>query len=1638
MLFPINALINKNIATQKFCIFIFLFIKKQLKERWSLVKRILALLIAGLMLLPMAVMAEPEKITIYVSPDGDDCNQGTIEKPIKSLRTAINAASQHAGKRPVEVIFRGGHYKLTDTIKMHEGDSGTEEFPVVYKAMEGETPYFSAATEFTLSQMEVVTDEKILARLPKEVRGKVMQMDLKKLGINYLDELCANGYKFGKTGDDYIRNIAYLVADNRYQMLSQWPNGDYNYDHYVGIIKNGSTSYLSNDGGIFEYEGSHPDRWETADDMYIASFCGYDFRLEYSRIKNIDKELRRITLANGTSFGVRNPNGRFKAMNLLEEIDIPSEWYLDRKTMMVYYYPPQYLNEDSVIEITTMFKDAIQMKGTRWVRFENLGFRCFGNDAIYMEGTENIELRGCDFSYIGGRAIASEHADVIVSGTKGGYHIYKEITKGIRIKECNFKYIGFNAISLNAGNEVTLENYPTEISNCVFYKCNTGPSASVITGYGIGTEIKNNSIHNAQHHALGYGRHNVKVQYNDIYNVLHDVMDAGAVYLGRVWNFCGNEISYNLIYDYEAKTPGLHQYVYGIYLDDTLSGQTVHHNILHDGGSGILVGGGAANNVHDNIVVDMSLNTLMYDARGETWDDTMWAGLKKNAEGSWFYSAEFKKQYPFVKEIVDNFTYINPKSGNVQLHPGLSVVKDNVTNGVMSIEKSVYEYSTVENNVDKVDKSIFVNPEKNDYRIRSDSEFAKNHPNALTEKNFSYDMIGPFVNEFRDSVYVSDEKGRQFSKLYPTDNQAGVDPQETSFHWDFADDADDYLITIAKDKEFTDIVLEERVHRNFIEVNQLLEINTDYYWKVRAINTSDKNYMEWDSDDAPFMFTTSPYAKLNKDALEGAVINARSTVGKIVEGTESGTFKEGAKEGLEKIVKEAEKVLTYEDWEATQDIIDKETEKVLQGIQEVGTKLNIVYENIDFMVNNGVDGWLVNDDKFSPVYNGEEVILGNPSSLGTDSNPVYTSKIMPDMNNVICFKMKFDYNGNDNAWLGLAHRQQKVDYLWTDIGFSLVIKKDVIELQQRPNVGIVKTIDNTCVPNDEWVDVEFGAINTPFGTRFLFKVNEETIFDEILSTGLIDTKGYFTIMLPAKDTTVTIKNDADIEAISNRTDLSGVVEKKAPQLVGMNNFFENSEAMNIVGDNATLENNELVIKNEGIENNPPVLTKNVTLPKNNIYEMQVCADPGDGIQAVSLRNQAVTEPDIKKVDNYTIQFTGNKIKLVRYSTKGEEILSIKENDGIYTPGKFFDLRCGVLDTNSKGNRVIVYIDGELIFDFYDSNLNTNAGGVGFYNLSAGTEFKIKGVSSEGDFVIDDIANGVYVADGEVVQASNGDRFIQKAGTWTTGNIGANGKNLMVGEGENPYLDFNAPTDPGFYKIYAWVGKAEDGDKNVEISTVCLEGIDNNSFVIDCSEGNAGWEYIGTVCQAKAGSNVLGSVKGSGQGKVYIGGFKFITTDEETFNASRLYSKDNKVTVLRQGNRTAFINGNEYLLSTAPVEVNNRTLVPIRFISEAIGAKVSWDNNTSSATIVSGSDTIVIKQDSTSYTVNGVSKTMDQPATLINNRILVPIRIISEELKKSVYWDDSGKNTIIISDREFITDELLPNVTSMSKMFKDIE
>ena len=104
-------------------------------------------------------------------------------------------------------------------------------------------------------------------------------------------------------------------------------------------------------------------------------------------------------------------------------------------------------------------------------------------------------------------------------------------------------------------------------------------------------------------------------------------------------------------------------------------------------------------------------------------------------------------------------------------------------------------------------------------------------------------------------------------------------------------------------------------------------------------------------------------------------------------------------------------------------------------------------------------------------------------------------------------------------------------------------------------------------------------------------------------------------------------------------------------------------------------------------------------------------------------------------------------------------------------------------------------------------------------------------------------------------------------------------------------------------------------------------------------------------------------------------------------------------------------------ATAFTDKNSRTMIPIRFVSEQLGAKVEWNKQTQEVVVSQADKIIKLKIGEKQVSLNGTVKQLDTAAVVKEGRTYVPLRFVGEALGAQVQWDPKGRTAYINSNGE---------------------
>lgn len=122
-----------------------------------------------------------------------------------------------------------------------------------------------------------------------------------------------------------------------------------------------------------------------------------------------------------------------------------------------------------------------------------------------------------------------------------------------------------------------------------------------------------------------------------------------------------------------------------------------------------------------------------------------------------------------------------------------------------------------------------------------------------------------------------------------------------------------------------------------------------------------------------------------------------------------------------------------------------------------------------------------------------------------------------------------------------------------------------------------------------------------------------------------------------------------------------------------------------------------------------------------------------------------------------------------------------------------------------------------------------------------------------------------------------------------------------------------------------------------------------------------------------------------------------------------------------GKTDAYVNNTKVTLDQPPVIINGRTMVPIRFVSENLGATVDWNAAVKEATITLLENKAILTVDKAQANANGYTVYLDAPATIVKStgRTIVPIRFVGDTLGCDVIWNGTEKSVTIKFSEDWI-------------------
>ena len=581
---------------------------------------------------------------IFVSTVGDDSGDGSEEEPLRTLEKAIDVANEmrEDSDKLIEILLREGTYSVTNTIKII--NSQKDDSLLKISAYQDEKVTINAGVDIPLSAMNIADSDFTNAIIDKPNAGSVLQYNLKDAQIEDFGEISLRGHLIS----DEKEAQAELSLNGEVQKLAGWPNGE-----YTGLIKpidsneygKRTKSGIAN-GCSFKVNYDRPSQWSKPEQAWLSGTIGPNYEFDYYPVSRFDSKEKRVYLSRGAlEKYYTEPYYRFE--NVPEELDEPGEYYIDRQSGMLYFYPPEDAPKDSVLTITMSTptldvsrkapNSMFRIENSKNIVFENLIFKGGRGSAITGKNNSNIKFINCEINSFGENGIRFD------------------ASTDITISDCKIHDVGQDGILfVSCGNYQTLSPSNIVVSNNDIYnfaRLERSYKTGIDFGYRcVGATAANNHIHNGPHAGMIFYGVNNDIYGNEFDHLVTEFSDMDALYCNNSsypWER-GNKIHNNYFHDIgKSSMNGRHQInVRAIRTDNRGCGLNIYENLFYnigDGGNGngnngigAITAEGTRNRIFNNLFVDCNeayFNTLQYKEIETADDGTLYPDSIINSSG---------------------------------------------------------------------------------------------------------------------------------------------------------------------------------------------------------------------------------------------------------------------------------------------------------------------------------------------------------------------------------------------------------------------------------------------------------------------------------------------------------------------------------------------------------------------------------------------------------------------------------------------------------------------------------------------------------------------------------------------------------------------------------------------------------------------------------------------------------------------------------------------------------------------------------------------------------------------------------------------------------------------------------------------
>lgn len=587
-------------------------------------------LVARTLFIGLAILvARPawaDSITFYVAPGGNDAWSGRLAQP-NPAGTDGPFASIHRAQRavrdlrkpgqltgPVTVLIRGVH-RLAAPIVFTPEDSGTKDAPVTYAACPGERPVLSGGRPitgwrrgpgdiWTAEVPEVKAGQWYFRQLFVKPRAAASQADASN--------------RPAAAGDSSSANSG---LDDGWRRARRARNPNDGYFRVQGLVDPKPKAEWNQGVDKFRFQAGDVAAYHDLGNVEAVVF--HSWNTSRVRIASVDKTQGIVTFTGPTIFRplAWDPAQRYYVENARELLDSPGEWYLDRQTGVLSYWPLPGADVQSAEIVAPVLGELVRFDGdpdagrfVDHVRLLGLSLqhadwtlpeRGYGDPqaavtvpaAVFAKGARFCAVEQCEIAHVGTYGIWFSR------GCKENRIVQNDIydlgAGGVRIGEDKMAATDVAEATAN----VVSNNYIHDGGHVY------AGAVGLWLAQSSHNEISHNEIHSFDYSGMSIGwnwdfspnrTHHNRIEQNHVHHVVRGVLsDAGGIYTLGIQT--GTVIRGNIFHDIfpYAGRPAM---AWGIYLDSGSTGLLVENNIVyHTLTGGVMNTGGPGNTFRNNI-----------------------------------------------------------------------------------------------------------------------------------------------------------------------------------------------------------------------------------------------------------------------------------------------------------------------------------------------------------------------------------------------------------------------------------------------------------------------------------------------------------------------------------------------------------------------------------------------------------------------------------------------------------------------------------------------------------------------------------------------------------------------------------------------------------------------------------------------------------------------------------------------------------------------------------------------------------------------------------------------------------------------------------------------------------------------------